>query len=219
MIINKENVCLISTSVQNNNISLKRRQNIKQEMLKYGIPIFFISGIIEKDKLFFEIFRNRALAFKKTNLSYGILCDDDFHPHSNFLEELNKTVELLPKNWRCLHLCPGYLWGRKFRTCTEAGDLKPEGDISDLTYHSSKRFFIDCGSGIMNEKNIWLGGPIAVLVNKEGIDSLLADYVECFRQNKIANDVILTKILNNNDFICMSPMLGYEREQGGVTTL
>ena len=31
------------------------------------------------------------------------------------LEELNKTIELLPSNWNCLHLCPGFLWGRKFR--------------------------------------------------------------------------------------------------------
>lgn len=217
--INKHNTCLITTTVKNNDISSKRRQNIKREMDKHDIPILFLLGKIEKEKLFFEIFRNRALAFKKTNFTYGILCDDDFHPHRNFLEELNKTVELLPKNWRCLHLCPGYLWGRKYRKCTEAGDINPEGDISDLTYHSSKRFFTDCGSGIISKKGIWLGGPIAVLVNQNGIDSFLNDYIESFKHNKAVNDVILTRILNNNDYICMNPMLGYEREQGGVTNI
>lgn len=31
------------------------------------------------------------------------------------------------------------------------------------------------------------------------------------------NDVILTAILNKNDYICREPMLGYENEEGGST--
>jgi hypothetical protein len=216
-IINKDNIVLVTTTINNNTISEKRKENIKCEMNKYKIPIYFIYGILEKNKLFFNIFKNRIFAFKQTNLQYGILCDDDFHPHPNFLEELNKTVNILPVGWRCLHLCPGYLWGRKFRTCIEAGALNPENNISELSYHDSKRYFINCGSGIFYKKQIWLGGPIAVLVNKDNVDSLLTDYINCYIKYKKPNDVILTQILNNNDYICMSPQLGYENEQGGVT--
>jgi len=215
--INKNNTVLVTTTILNNNISEKRKENIKNEMDKYKIPIYFIYGKLEKNKTFFDIFKRRIIAFKQTNLQYGILCDDDFQPHQNFLEELNKTVELLPTNWRCLHLCPGYLWGRKFRRCVTPGKLDPEGNINDLLYHNSKRFFINCGSSFFYKKKIWLGGPIAVLVNKNNIDSLLNDYINCYLKYKTINDVVLTKILNNDDYVCMEPLLGYENEQGGVT--
>jgi hypothetical protein len=33
--------------------------------------------------------------------------------------------------------------------------------------------------------------------------------------NKCNNDVILTQILKENDYVCREPMLGYEDEQGG----
>ena len=36
-------------------------------------------------------------------------------------------------------------------------------------------------------------------------------------KQKNNNDVILTQILNNNDYICRQPMLGYENEEGGST--
>ena len=99
----------------------------------------------------------------------------------------------------------------------EPGNLDPEGNINDLSYHASKRFFMNCGSGIFYNKKIWLGGPIALLVNKANIDSLLNDYIISYSKNKTINDVVLTKILNNNDYICMDPLLGYVNEQGGVT--
>ena len=215
--INKDNTVLVTTTILNNYISKKRKQNIKFEIDKHEIPIYFIYGKLEKDRTFFDVFKRRVFAFKQTNLQYGILCDDDFQPHKNFLEELNKTAALLPINWRCLHLCPGYLWGRKFRRCVEPGNLDPEGDISDLSYHDSKRFFINCGNNNFYKKKIWLGGPIALLVNKDTIDDLLEDYINCYSKYKTINDVILTKILNNNDYVCMEPLLGYENEQGGVT--
>lgn len=215
--INKDNTVLVTTTILNNPISEKRKHNIKIKMDKHKIPIYFIYGKMEKDRTFFNVFKRRILAFKETKIQYGILCDDDFQPHENFLEELNKTVEILPTNWRCLHLCPGYLWGRKFRRCSEPGNLDPEDSINDLSYHTSKRFFVNCGSGIFYKKQIWLGGPIAVLVNKNNIDDLLNDYINCYSKYKTINDVILTKILNNNDYVCMEPLLGYENEQGGVT--
>ena len=215
--INKDNTVLVTTTILNNTISEKRKKNIKNQMDKYKIPIYFIYGKMERDRTFFNVFKRRILAFKETKLQYGILCDDDFQPHENFLEELNKTVDVLPTDWRCLHLCPGYLWGRKFRRCSKPGNLDPEGPINDLSYDKSKRFFINCGSGIFYKKQIWLGGPIAILVNKNNIDDLLKDYINCYSKYKTINDVILTKILNNNDYICMEPLLGYENEQGGVT--
>ena len=66
-------------------------------------------------------------------------------------------------------------------------------------------------------KEFWLGGPMAFLVNKQTIDSLLADFKESFAQEPTLNDVILTKILTSDDYICRLPLLGYEAEEGGAT--
>ncbi len=222
--ITSKNTVLVTTSLfdNNNSISAKRREHLKNIMSKYNIPIFFANGIKIKNKqnylyILSYILQQRFVNFKKTNLDYGIICDDDFHPHSNFLEELNKTVSLLPAGWRSLHLCPGYLWGRKFRRCIEPGNLDPENNIDELEYDTSGRFFINCNGIKWSKKEIWLGGPIAILVNKNNVDSLLNDFINYYNKSPQPNDVILTKILTNNDYVCRSPQLGYENEQGNST--
>ena len=224
--ITSKNTVVVTTSLFDtyNSISAKRRENLKNTISKYNIPIFFANGIKNKNKnkenymyILSYILIQRIVNFKKTNLDYGIICDDDFHPHSNFLEELNITVSLLPAGWRSLNLCPGYLWGRKFRRCTEPGNLDPENNINDLEHDPTGRFFINCNGEKWSKKAIWLGGPIAILVNKNNVDSLLNDFTNYYNKSPQPNDVILTKILTNNDYVCRSPQLGYENEQGTST--
>lgn len=212
MLIDKNNIIIITTTLPNNIKSENRRNNLINNFNKYGISIILNQGKrlpIEKS---FEIMRNKIKVFIKTNYDYGILCDDDFFPINNFMNELNKTVKLLPKNWECLHLCPGYLWGRKFRDKTKIGRLNPEYNMENIPFHHSGRYYLNCKSEKYIAKHFWLGGPIAVLVNKKTARNLLSRYIN---SDPAIGDVSLTKILNDKSFICREPQLGYENEEGG----
>lgn len=219
--INSENLIVVGTSLANNDIANRRRENLFNEMNKYKIPVIFNYGIINKtnyEEAARVIFNNNMNMFRNTTFEYGIIIDDDFQPHANFLEELNKTVELLPENWRTLHLCPGYLWGRVYRNVTTAGDMVPEGDLTGLDYHESGRFFTNCKVSEWYDKHyIFLGGPIAVLVNRKKIDDVLDNFNETYKKQRDPSDRVLTKMLCENDYICRNPQLGIENEQGGTT--
>jgi len=213
----KDNMVVITTSLRNNIISNKRRENLINNFNKYNIPILFNIGKKEQNKHFFELMRARLETFKKTKYDYAILCDDDFYPIDNFMEELMKTVELLPDNWECLHLCPGYLWGRKFRDKNKIGRLNPEYNMEGVQFHKSGRYYLKCNSKEYFNKNFWLGGPISILVNRNTVNKLLNAFVSMYNSENCNNDVVFTKILNNNSFICRQPQLGYENEEGGST--
>lgn len=223
---NETNMIVITTTLSHNFIADRRRTNLINEMHKYNLPITFVygkqrKGAIEIAPILTTNTRKCLTFFKNSNYKYAIICDDDFHPHKNLLEELNKTLELLPENWRSLHLCPGYLWGRMYRRCKEAGLLDPEFDISNLDYHESGRFFINCNEyadgGKYSPMPCWLGGPIAVVVNKNNIDNFLDDFnIECVKDVQ-SNDVMFKRMMKDNDFICRNPLLGFENEQGGTT--
>lgn len=64
---------------------------------------------------------------------------------------------------------------------------------------------------------MWLGGPTAILFNKRTVDSFLAEFRHQYAQCALNNDVIFTKILTVNDFVCREPQLGHENEAGGTT--
>ena len=216
------NIIIITTTLPNNEISEKRRNNIVNNFHNYNIPILFSHGIvnnnnISNNNIMFEIIKNALNIYKTTKYKYAIICDDDFNPIDNFLEELNKTIYILPNNWRSLHLCPGYLWGRKYRDNNKIGILNPEYNMDGIEFHESGRFYINCNSETYFDKKFWLGGPISFLINQNNIDSFLNDFVSNYNINNNPNDVILTKILNENDYICREPILGFENEQGGST--
>ena len=221
IMLNNNNTIIITTTIPNNEISEKRRNNLVDNFSKYDISILLNNGIVNKNipshQIMFTIIKNALEIFKKTNFEYAIICDDDFNPINNFLEELNKTLDLLPDNWRCIHLCPGYLWGRCFRDETKIGILNPEYDMNGIPFHKSGRFYINCDKNIYTYKRFWLGGPIAFVINKNNVDSLLNDFILKYKINQHNNDVILTQILNDNDYICREPLLGFENEQGGTT--
>ena len=155
--------------------------------------------------------------FKKTGFEYAIICDNDFFPIDNFMNNLQATVDALPTGWRTLHLCPGFLWGRNGKIPCKPGELKPSWPIDALAVDPCGRFFVVEDREVYIQKEFWLGGPMAFLVNKQTIDSLLADFKESFAQEPTLNDVILTKILTSDDYICRLPLLGYEAEEGGAT--
>ena len=210
--INKNN-CEVITTTLSNKVSKLRKENIINNFIKYNLNINFIEGIKYKTWGKIEQYEstlNMLIRFEKSNYEYGIICQDDFFPIDNFLQELNNTIQLLPENWECLHLSPGFLWGRKFRDKLKIGNLNPEFNINIMESHSSGRFFINCKAEEYYKKNMWLGGPIAMLINKQSINKIIKTYKENFDHD----DRTLVRILNNNTFICRQPQLGYEEECG-----
>ncbi len=220
--INETNMVIITTTIPNNDISGKRVNNLINNLSKYNIPII-INDYIKKKKtiaeISYEMIVNNINLFKKMNIEYTILCDNDFCPSENFLADLNKTVALLPPNWRSLHLCPGYLWGRATRDNTKIGHLNPEYNMDGIPYHESGRFYMNCNNQIYARRHFWLGGPIAVLLNKNSVDHFHQHFITQYTHlpKKLNNDVVFTLMLTPYDFICREPMLGYENEEGGST--
>lgn len=225
--INNTNITIITTTLSHNKISEIRRNNLINNFSKYNIPVIFNHGIKSNNTqhhiIMFNILKNAMGLYNniKNSYEYALICDDDFCPINDFLKELNKTVNLLPNNWRCLHLCPGYLWGRLYKDMSKVGKLNPEFNIDMLPFHDSGRYFINCNNNIdiYNSKGGWLGAPIAILVNKNNIESLLNDFILEYNKSNHCNDVILTRIINENDYICREPLLGFEKEEGGSTFL
>jgi hypothetical protein len=218
--INSKNTIVISTTIPKNITSEARRNNLINNFSKWNIPLVFNDYIKKKKEIHeisYEMIVNNFNLFKNTNFEYAIICDDDFFPIDNFLEELNETVNLLPYNWRCLHLCPGYLWGRRFRNKDKIGLLNAEYNMTGIQYHESGRFYLNCTGDTYFNKKFFLGGPIAIVINKNNFESLLHDFVFQYEKSNLPNDVILTKILNANDYICREPQLGYEEQEGGTT--
>jgi len=217
--INDLNLVIIATTIPNNLVAEKRRNNLVNFFSNSKVSILLNHGERSKDKNknTFMTLKNSIKKFNKTTFKYGIVCDDDFFPINNFMQELNKTVKLLPKNWRSLHLCPGFAWGRKFKDNTKIGLFNPEKNMNDFDVHLSGRFFKNCNGKKYTDNEFWLGGPVCFLINNKSASNYLNEIKIQFNENSIPNDVLLTKILSNNDYICRYPQLGYEREEGGST--
>lgn len=214
------NIVVVSTTLDKP-VSVKRRNNLFTKISKYSYPIVFnyAKPIQNREDIPLASFTNildALTTFQKMDYEYGLICEDDFEPHPNFEVELSKTVKLLPEDWRCLHLCPGYLWGRLYRN-TPIGTLNPEGNIDELQYHCSGRFFANCDPKIFAQKLIWLGGPVAILVNKKRVSEFIDEFKTIFAKYHENNDVIFTKMLKTCDFVCREPLLGHENEQGGTS--
>jgi len=215
-IITNKNCLVVTTTLSNNKISQLRKSNLINNFDKYMLNIHFIEGIEYKKWKAKEQFNSTLKmleTFQEDNYEYGIICQDDFYPINNFLSELNKTIELLPIDWECLHLCPGFLWGRKFRDKSKIGHLNPEYNINMLEYDKSERFFINCNAGRYKKLRGWLGGPVAMIINKNSITKFINNY----KKKVDHDDRCLVRILNNKTFICREPQLGYEEECGGTS--
>ena len=211
--INKTN-CEVITTTLSNKLSELRKENIINNLeKKYEFNINFIEGIKYDNwgkNEQYESTLNMLMRFEKSNYEYGIICQDDFYPIDNFLHELNKTIELLPDNWECLHLCPGFLWGRKIRDKSKIGQYYPEYNMNKtiFNYHESERFFINCDPNTYYNHNMWLGGPVAFIIKH----TCITQFINKYKQNFDHDDRSLVRILNNNTFICRNPQLGYEEE-------
>ena len=216
--INNNNLCVYFSSM-NDNISTKRRKNLIEELNKYNLKYEIDTGVTNKalstkQRQFFHIL-NKLESFSKSNFKYALICDDDFVPINNFYNELLSTLKYVDCNFRMIFLCIGYLWGRKYKHFNKTGRLRSEGYLFGLKHN--ERVFYDIDKNEWIKRKMWLGGPIAILVNKSHIQNLIFEYKQMFYKlnQNVNNDVLLLYILNNKDFVCREPQLGYENEQGG----
>lgn len=212
--ISKNNTCVYFSSL-NNEISKKRRHNLISQLNKYNIKYEIDPGVTNLPKLeiMYQHILNKLNRFKKSKYQFAIICDDDFFPCDNFWNKLLTSSKSFSKNFRTFHLCPGCLWGRKFRDSKKYGKLNNEVNLSNLKHN--KFTFYDINKNNWNNKKMWLGGPIAFLINKKYIDSFIKDYQNYWEKNKVPNDCILTNILSKKDFVAREPQLCYENEEGG----
>ena len=212
----KENLCVYFSSLDNE-ISASRRHNLIKELNNIGVDFHNDKGVTtgsNVERMFYHLLRKME-RFKHSSYVYGLICDDDFLPCNDFWEKLNTTMMYVKPRFRCLHLCPGCLWGRQFRDKNKIGHLNRETDLFGIKH--DEYVFGEIDKSVWVEKNMWLGGPVAFIVNKESIESLIHEYTSFWIEHKVPNDVILLKIINNNDYVCREPQLGYENEQGGST--
>lgn len=219
--IGPHNMIAIATTLPHNTIAEKRRVNLVNEFSSYGIPLLLDCGIQGQDvvKIMYQIMVNKLERAKQLNVPYVLICDDDFSPIPNFLEELNRSVACLPSNWRTLHLCPGYLWGKlkqnsETRLPRRLGELDPDGSLEGMESDPKGRVFVNCTNRLLHYRGIWMGTPIAFVVRREEVDSLLKAFQEAFEKLPVNNDVLLSLIFEPNDYICRNPVLGYERDEG-----
>jgi hypothetical protein len=219
-IINNKNCELFVTKLSYNKTSALRQRNLTNRIKNDDITINYIEGIVFdrwSKKNSFTLLLKLLEEFEKSDVEYGIICQDDFYPVDNFLSELNKTVELLPEDWECLHLCPGFCWGRRFRNKRQLGLFNPSRPerIVNFESHKSDRFFINCNPSEWYNAHIWLGGPVAMLLNRKTLKGFIEKYKDI--KNFDHEDRILVRILNNKSFVCKQPQLGYEEQCEGTS--
>ena len=109
MKVNSDNTIIIFTTI-NSKINNDRTLNLVNKISKYNLPVLINYGILfepndsrnQKAILLNKNMINIFNKFRKADYEYAIIAQDDFEPIDNFLEELNKTIEVLPNDWRTL---------------------------------------------------------------------------------------------------------------------
>lgn len=228
--------CCPSMAWTENPVALRRRAHFETTLLKHGVKSCIFDGRLRAASMSAFVLLDTFLYAQKLILEtppeslprFVLLCDDDLDLHPRFQTELALTLAALPRaDFRTLHLCPGWLWGRKFRLHwgdstrgeVSAGTPVPEGDISDLDFVDPDARLVRGEALKFVQKKIWVGGPIACLVPVAELNALCELYKAFVaRFPDAASDVLLTRLLDSEkDFVCFDPQLGRELEQGGTT--
>ena len=158
----------------------------------------------------------RALDLSNDASALYIITSDDVHFCKRIIPELEKSLELLPRDWRSLHICPGYLWGREKNKphldieLPDLIDFDPEGPVP-------REKIVNTRFSHLFEP-AWVGGPLAFVAKHSGIKSILKDIKSKASGADIPDDVTIFKIATNNDYMMLDPLLCHEREQGGVVS-
>ena len=89
----------------------------------------------------------------------GLLEDDTIlHPH--FCTELTKTFADLSPSWEVLHLCPGFVWGKRFS----------DHESRPVEFRPERKFHLKGFTSRVwdrpPDKEAWLGGPDYIEIPK-----------------------------------------------------
>ena len=207
-ILRKEDICVYFSSMNR-----KRKRNLTKALDIIGLPYEHDGGIMNGPMMIrgYKHILNKLENFRNSTYKYAIICDDDFYPINDFWNKLNTTVQQIGKDFRCLHLCPGCLWGRGSGNIT--GRLNTKKNLSGMAHNEYT--FHNINNDEWSKQGMWLGGPAAFLINKTHIDSFISDYTSFYKGSKTPpNDVIFVSMLNDKDYVCREPQLCYEREEG-----
>ena len=214
----------ISEAGIQHSISKRRFENMLRQEKQFTphLRLHTIPQIAFKDKKgaackeLLKLKLKQGLELTRNPKSLVLITQDDVHFCNNFITELETSLQELPADWRILHLCAGYLWNRKknkpdFDKHLPASILpNPEGPIPNEKIVKGSRF-------VRPFVPAWPGGPVAFLVRRESIEEVLHDIQT--RSDEEADDESLTMIAGEKDYMQYSPLLCYEREQGGPTHL
>ena len=143
-----------------------------------------------------------------------LLTQDDVNFCLNFLEELERSLDEMPKDWRILHVCAGYMWGRK----TNKPKYDSQGDPPYIALDPEKKIPAE---QILSRRlarvfaPAWPGGPLAMLIRRKDIPDVLRDLDNINKM--LPDDISLVEIAGDRDFMQLSPLLCYENEQGGTS--
>uniref|UniRef100_A0A6C0C0T2 Uncharacterized protein n=1 Tax=viral metagenome TaxID=1070528 RepID=A0A6C0C0T2_9ZZZZ len=144
--------------------------------------------------------------------SLVLITQDDVQLCGHFVPELTRLLDGAPKDWRTLHLCVGYLWGRmqnKPRLDRELPPVvpaDPEWIVPKWTAQGDRLAHLF--------EPAWVGGPLAFLIRKRNIENLLME----LRATSMStpDDLTLVWIATRNDYMVRKDLLCHEREQGGA---
>mmetsp|Transcript_40053 Transcript_40053/g.105904 ORF Transcript_40053/g.105904 Transcript_40053/m.105904 type:complete len:315 (-) Transcript_40053:86-1030(-) len=172
-------------------------------------------------------------AASDTTIDLAIIADDDLDaaPHA-FDVKLSNAVRAMPSNWRLLHLCPGWRWGRKQRHSTlfalqrglakssvlnwEAG-MTPDVPTSELKVDGSGHLIVNVAELAKRRRVFHLGGPIAFAARPSVLPDVVRAYDAAWHTSKhtLKNDALLLNISTAADFVAFRPLLCIENEIGG----
>ena len=169
--------------------------------------------------------KNSAVAIKKlllSKLQAGIslssrpetlllITQDDVQLCGEVLPELHQSLSELPEDWRSLHLCAGYLWGRSSER--QMLDATLPGVVPErsewVVPRRGRR-----GHRLINLfAPAWPGGPLAMVIRRKDAPSLLRDLNEKTSLD-VPDDVSLQAVATPQDFLQRGVLLCHEREQG-----
>lgn len=173
-----------------------------------------------------ELITSHAQPKQCLSITYLVL-EDDTSLHPNFLHELSLTLRVLPADWKILHLCIGYLWGRNHRPKNGTFELRPDGMLGETSVKPGERFlsrwpdrFATAGSPVamaLKSKAVALELKSAILAIKaKYLRTSDPDELESARRNAIT-DVMLAGMAyrSTGHFVTASPQLCWEDDLAG----
>jgi hypothetical protein len=231
-------VALFVSTLGNRTAASRARLEHLQRVVPSGVQLHLMPGVTDGPVHVrqYQHLRRLIAAVRqhRDDTDLAIVADDDFEPRPNFVNELLRSVHVLPATWRMLHLCPGFLWGRanvlsnRLRPLALSVNLvrwdswlAPESlfaslEAKDVRLDSTRRVvtnFADLSRAHQSyEARFALGGPIAFTIRPADANHVLMEYDAAYERLKNApNDIVLSNMSGADDYVQYRPYLCVEK--------